>query len=355
MNERFRSLLKFDSMGRREFLGLSLLSMLFLSGCKVFGVPLPSVESKRPLRRIAFGSCMQQADPQPIWDVIGRADPDLFLFIGDNVYADTEDMDKMRRDYEMLGAKPQYQRFRAAVPIEAIADDHDYGINDGGMEYPKKEESKQIMLDFFGEPKDSERRRRPGNYTSYMHGPSGQRVQVILMDLRWFRTALISTDNGYVPNPDPQASMLGEAQWAWLEQELQKPARVRVIASTTQFSSSDHPWEKWANFPLEKARMLALLDRLNVRNAVIISGDMHFAELSAEKTPGGFMLYDITSSGMNFYEPGVQFQNRNRIAIHDTSPNFGMVEFTWEKSRVIVSLQARNDKGETVIRKDIAV
>src|SRR6185437_13154246 len=123
MDERIRSFFKFDSMGRREFLGFSLLSMLFLAGCKVFGVSLPSVGSRRPLRRIAFGSCMQQSDPQPIWDVIGAADPDLFLFIGDNVYADTEDMAQMQRDYDMLGAKPEFQRFRAAVPVEAIADD----------------------------------------------------------------------------------------------------------------------------------------------------------------------------------------------------------------------------------------
>src|SRR5581483_636919 len=116
------------------------------------------------------GSCAQQDKAQPIWNSILAARPDVFLFIGDNIYADTQDMKEMKHKYSLLGSKDEFVGFRSKVPILATWDDHDFGINDGGAEYPKKEESKHLMLDFFGEPKDSDRRSRPGVYTSYLFG-----------------------------------------------------------------------------------------------------------------------------------------------------------------------------------------
>lgn len=304
------------------------------------------------INRVAFGSCCLQDQPQPIWDKISAAGAQLFLFIGDNIYADTEDMALMSRKYQQLAAQPQFAAFRKKTPVLATWDDHDYGINDGGLEYPKKQESKKIMLDFFGEPADSPRRSRPGIYTSYSIGPRGKRLQVLLLDLRWFRTPLIydKQAGGYVPNPDPNAVMLGDEQWDWLEEELKQEADLRIIASSTQFVSSEHPWEKWANFPFEKARMHALIDRLGLKNLVFVSGDMHYGELSAEQTPGGYKLYDLSSSGMNYFEPGAHFPNRNRVAVHDTSANFGFVEIDWEKRTA--SLEVRTDLGKTVIREE---
>ena len=48
--------------------------------------PLPD----GPVERIAFGSCAKHWQPQPIWDAIIEKEPDLFLFLGDNIYADTD-------------------------------------------------------------------------------------------------------------------------------------------------------------------------------------------------------------------------------------------------------------------------
>ncbi|HEY9869915.1 MAG TPA: alkaline phosphatase D family protein [Candidatus Obscuribacterales bacterium] len=343
------------TMQRRRFLLVSAFSLLSL-GCHALTKGAAAADRQKVIKRVAFGSCARQDRPQPIWDVIAAARPDLFLFIGDNVYGDTEDMSVLAKKYRELAAKPEFGRFRARVPILATWDDHDFGVNDGGVEYPKKEESKRAMLDFFGEPPESERWRRPGVYTAYCLGPAGKRVQLILLDLRWFRTALVHdpANGGYLANEDSRATMLGCQQWAWLEQELRKPAELRIIASSTQFSSPDHRFEKWANFPREKERMLRLLDRLNIRNALIISGDMHYGELSSEQTPAGFTLYDLTSSGLNQHEPGAHLPNRNRIAIYDQSANFGFVEIDWDSSPVAVSLQVRDVHGRAVIRRDVS-
>ena len=135
---------------QRLLLGLPLaIALIVISGCKTVDIqPEPAGPE---ITRIAFGSCMKQDKAQPIWTTIGKREPDLFLMIGDNVYGDTEDMDKLREKYNMLGANPEFADFREKVPVLATWDDHDYGKNDAGSEYPKKEESKKVMLEFFEE------------------------------------------------------------------------------------------------------------------------------------------------------------------------------------------------------------
>lgn len=344
-------------MKRRSFLRHTLQTLLLL-GSGAF--PWQGAQAKPPLpstvvQRIGFGSCANQNSPQPVWDVISEAKPDLFLFIGDNIYADTEDMQEMERKYNQLGSKPEFAHFRASCPVLATWDDHDYGINDGGSEYPKKEQSKKLLLDFFGEPADSQRRQRPGIFTSYYYGPPGKRLQVILLDLRWFRTPLYVDPNShaYLPITYSDAELIGGEQWQWLEHELKQPADLRLIASSIQFCSPEHPWEKWANYPKDKARILRLFDELNIKNAFFISGDMHFGELSAEKTPHGFEVFDVTSSGMNFVEPGSQYKNKNRISLFDKTPNFGFIEINWSKTAIAVSLQVRSSLGEIPIKHDV--
>jgi alkaline phosphatase D len=324
-------------------------------GCNRVG-NTPPPDPHKTIKRIAFGSCARQDLAQPIWNAISNAEPDIFVFLGDNIYADTEDMSVMAEKYRLLANRPEFARFRSRVPILATWDDHDFGINDGGTEYPRKEESKKLLLDFLGEPMDAERRQRPGIYTSYMFGPAGKRLQLILLDLRWFRTSLRwdQSIGVYLPDNGEHATILGVDQWSWLEAELQKHADLRIIASSIQFSSPSHPYEKWSNFPHEKRRILELLDRLSIKNALFISGDMHFGELSCEKTPQGFTVFDLTSSGLNLFEPGAHYPNRNRLAIYDQSANFGFIEIDFERSPVMVSLQVRDDQGRIVIRHDIA-
>ena len=49
---------------------------------------IPFSATSQELNLIAFGSCAREREPQPIWTEIIAKDPDLFLFIGDNHYAD---------------------------------------------------------------------------------------------------------------------------------------------------------------------------------------------------------------------------------------------------------------------------
>src|SRR5690606_1273195 len=117
------------------------------------------------------------------------------------------------------------KKLRTICPVVGTWDDHDYGVNDGGAEYPKKRESQQVFLDFFEVPHDDVRRCREGVYFSRVWGPEGTRVQLILLDGRYFRSPLKTgfqpSEPGegfrgkYAPDHDPRATMLGEAQWTW--------------------------------------------------------------------------------------------------------------------------------------------
>ena len=125
--------------------------------------------------------------PQPIWTAVLEAEPDLFVFLGDNVYADTEDMDVLREEYARLGRDPGFVRLRESVPLMATWDDHDYGADDAGNWYPMRDSSQQVFMDFWGVPSDDPMRGRPGVYSSRIIGPPGRRVQIILLDTRYFR------------------------------------------------------------------------------------------------------------------------------------------------------------------------
>ena len=317
-----------------------------------------------PPSRIAFGSCARQNQPQPIWEAIVAKQPDMFLFIGDNIYGDSEDMEVLRAKWEMLGNQPGYRKLKATCPVLATWDDHDYGANDAGVEYPKKRESQQLFLDFFDEPADSPRRKREGVYDAKVFGPEGQRVQVILLDTRYFRSRLVrrrgASNNDpegypgpYGPNNDPAATMLGAAQWKWLQEQLRVPAQLRVVASSIQVIPNEHGWEKWGNHPHERERLFKLIGSTGAGGVVFISGDRHSAEISGFDPGVGYTLYDVTSSSLNAPSRWHNEINPHRLGSKYTDTNFGIIAVDWEQADPTVQLQVLSEAGRVVLQKTV--
>ena len=317
----------------------------------------------KALERIAFGSCATQERPQPIWDAVSRTNPDLLLLLGDNIYADTEDMDVMRAKYAKFAAMPGFKAIRSRVPILATWDDHDLGVNDGGVSYPKKDESQQVFLDFFGEPSDSSRRKQAGVYDARVYGPPGKRVQVIMLDTRYFRSDLkekpvkVRNEGPYLPNDDPNATILGEAQWAWLEKQLEVPAEFRLVVSSIQVVAEQHGWEKWMNIPKERERLFNLIKKTKANGVVFLSGDRHLAELSLLYDALEYPTFDLTSSGLN---QGARFprpfeQNQARVATMNWGDNFGLVTIDWSLPDPEISLQIRDVAGDIRIQQKISL
>jgi len=299
--------------------------------------------------RIAFGSCAKQSKPQPIWKSIAATQPDLFLFLGDNLYADARDEKTLRQRYEEFRAVAPLQAFRRSTPHLAIWDDHDFGDDDVGGEYPHKKLSQQLFCDEWAEPADSPRRSRSGIYESYRFQCGTRTVQLILTDLRYNRTALVADpklhsdyrmmvikaklsgqpmSGWYVPNPDPQASMLGEEQWTWLEQQLRQPADLRILGSSVQFAAEGSGWECWANFPRERQRLTELIKSTRAEGLVILSGDMHYAEMSRLDVAKGYPLWEATSSGLTEVWD-IPTPNRRRTSSVLAEQNFGLLDIDW--------------------------
>ncbi len=321
--------------------------LLFLSALLVNGASqaAPPEENAAAISKIIYGSCIHQNDPQPIWKAINAESPDLMVFLGDNIYGDTNDMKVLEAKYQKLGSNEGFKQLKANTPVVATWDDHDYGKNDAGKDYPHKEASRQIMLDFFEEPADSPRRTRDsGIYTSYYFGEGNQRVQLILSDLRWNRTepeaqnifqylwSLVNSKGPYEPTTGEGATILGEAQWAWLESELQKPAAIRIFASSLQIIPESSGWEAWAVFPNERDRLFSLLSKSEQNALFMISGDTHWSEFS-QLDYKGFQLLELTASGLS-EEWDLVSPNEHRVGGYYNKANFGMIEIDWEASQI---------------------
>ena len=313
--------------------------------------------------RIAFGSCAFQWEEQPIFRAVVAADPDINIALGDAIYGDFDgenDLDvtpeSLRAEWADLAASPDWQALRAQVPVMATWDNHDYGHHSAGAEFPLKEESKQIFLDFLAEPAGSERRRRAGIYDAAVLGPRGRRVQVILLDTRTFKSPprLAERPEGtggslgkYAPDDDPGLTLLGEEQWAWLSEQLRQPAEVRLICSSGQVVADQKGMDEWGNYPRERRRLFELIEATEAEGALLLSGNVHFAEVS-RTDEGPYPLLDFTSSGLTHVDEAyARAPNPFRVAGPFVQPHFGLVRIEWEaRPSPRLTLQALDMDGK---------
>jgi alkaline phosphatase D len=302
------------------------------------------------LTRIAFGSCSEEDTEEQMWTDIVAQKPQLWIWLGDNVYADTHDMTFLKKQYQKQKFNPDYQQLVKACPVIGIWDDHDYGVNDGGKFYTKKKESKEELLRFLDVPGDAPVRQHEGAYSSYIIGTGKQTVRVILLDTRYFRDTLYrSKEPGKRYEINKTGDMLGEEQWKWLEKELKESdAALNIIGSSIQFIAEDHGYEKWANFPAARQRLIQLLSKVKPKNTFLISGDRHIAEISKMKIPElPYELYDFTSSGLTHtWSPGMETEiNTHRVGDLVIQKTFGLLVIDWGQSQPKVHLQIHGNKN----------
>jgi alkaline phosphatase D len=271
-------------------------------------------------------------------------DPDLFIYLGDNIYGDTRKMGILKKKYKKLANKSTFKRLVENTEVLAIWDDHDYGENDAGRHYPFKAASREIFLDFWKEPDTSLRREHKGIYHSLIYGPLGKQVQIILLDTRTFRDDLVLNKNepefknDYKPNPSPDSTLLGKNQWDWLEKTLLIPAEIRIIASSIQFSHDYNGYESWTNVPHERTRMVNLIEKTGANGVIFISGDVHWGEISKLNLDNLYPIYDITSSGLTQTWDAPE-SNTNRIGEVVMENNFGLIEIHWADDPKFVTMQ----------------
>ena len=330
------------NLSRRSLLAALAGSAFLPSACTTFetrDLVTLRCDPALPLTRLAMGSCLRQNRRQPVWKTIRAAKPNLFIHLGDNVYADTYSAAQMRAAYARLLEHTGYQALRRQVPVIATWDDHDYGWNNSGAEYSMKRDARQIFCDFFGESPTSPRRRQlDGIYTSYLYGPPGQRTQIILLDGRYERT---------------DTRMLGELQWQWLESELRKPAEFRLIASGSRVVAEGVGIEEaWENIPDERMRLFALIENTKAEGVMFLSGDPHYSDYAMINDGVPYPFWDMTSSSLNQSSHKARI-NKRRLVGGYFRPNFGMIMIDWAGEGTTIKLETRSSGGKIVLSHSI--
>ena len=290
----------------------------------LFGVLcLGSASAQKQVKsRIAVLACLREKREAPALLHYLNAKPDLCLWIGDNVYGDTYDkgIEALQACYDTLSSKPGFAELRGSIPYMVGWDDHDFGKNDGGSDYPLKQQSKQVFRSFWKLenriPED-----RDGIYDAQIFNYGKHTLQVIILDVRYNRDKIGS--NGAV---------LGENQWIWLEKELNKPSDLRIIVSGFQLLLDKKSGsETWDQFPNERQRLFDLIKLKALKGVVFLTGDQHYAEVCRARNTLGYDAIELQFAGINQTEEP-EFNSFRVSKVATALHSAAYLDIVWEEN-----------------------
>jgi hypothetical protein len=235
--------------------------------------------------RFAFGSCARDVD-QPIFSAIDALDPDLFLFIGDNHYGNTSQVSDLRQWYRFAHSRPERAAMMRTVSNLAVWDDHDFVGNNTQGDAPGKDNALRVFQEYwanasYGTPAT------PGIFSTWWWGDT----EFFLLDDRYWRGL--------------DGNLLGDAQTAWLLDELRaSDATFKVLVTGSQWTL-DGSSDSWAAYPAALDALLTVIADERIGGVVFLSGDIHRGELrTVPGAPGGYGVPELTSSPLaNSYSP----------------------------------------------------
>eukprot|EP00547_Thalassionema_nitzschioides_P010193 CAMPEP_0194224406 /NCGR_PEP_ID=MMETSP0156-20130528/37376_1 /TAXON_ID=33649 /ORGANISM="Thalassionema nitzschioides, Strain L26-B" /LENGTH=409 /DNA_ID=CAMNT_0038955949 /DNA_START=27 /DNA_END=1254 /DNA_ORIENTATION=- len=351
----------------------------------VFGAPA-DWELTTEVSRLVFASChKRKAAPAHLWETVAQLNPQAFVWAGDTVYPPKRgvaSLELLKHEYEQLRYNESlgYRKFITSNPtVEVVGtwDDHDYGANDAGKELTQREERRRLFLDMLGYSPEKQKRvfqNRSGVYHSVDYiNPNGGTLRVILLDTRWNRDFHCWPSlAGHIPfgfgtifacltrwltaglkmtGCTRNSTILGEEQWSWLKLQLDGNADLSVVVSSIQFFTTNPVMEGWGHFPQEQQRLLRLL---NGKPTIILSGDVHYAELSSAGNRQ--QVLEVTSSGIThscqqpWYgkyacEPLLQTFHAHRLYrdAYFLKPNLGFLEIDWVKKHFRVGIHSTTE------------
>lgn len=288
------------------------------------------------MTRIAIGSCNGQfnrTNPR-IYESIAEENPDLYIWLGDSVYADRaaypDSMDfkhvpLWREIVKSFKNSPEYTLLRSTCKITGIWDDHDYGENDADHTFILKSIGQEIFLDFLDESIDHE-----GIYRTYEIDP---RIKLIMLDVRYFRVK--------------EHDILGEKQWRWLEEQLKDPRELVLIASGLQINVEDRfaITEQWDE--PSRLRLLKMLE--NIPGVIFLTGDIHFGEILTNDC-WEYRMLEFTASGLTHTEATTYgpisywfLSVSNAMSYHKNlrvlKMHYGMLEIDWSNDMIYLRLK----------------
>ena len=311
--------------------GVDLINTDDLTGLREFLLAQPPRSMAEPqgsgdvVTRIGMIGCHRQDKPAPAFNRYIQAVPDIAVWMGDNVYGDTkDDINYLKACYDRLASQTAFQKLKELVPFVVTWDDHDYGLNNFGKNYKLKDESRKYFRKFWNMeehiPAD-----RDGIYHARYFNSKEKQLQMIMLDTRYNRD-----DEG------DESDTLGEAQWRWLEAELKKPAKLRLIASGYQvLLDRKQKFETWSKFPAAKKRLFELIKKCKAEGVIFLAGDQHYGEVSRDAGAIGYDAIEFMFSGINQEEPHVFNSYRVSPVAHALN-SYALIDIQWEQNEIDV-------------------
>ena len=273
--------------------------------------------------------CRDVEDGYTIFNAMARRDADLFLFLGDTVYADqlcgvklhapganfvADTLAEFHAKHRYNRADAAVQRFLRTTPVFAIWDDHEVRNNFVGPLEPLMPIGRRAFLDYWpirgpvDEPTRMYRRLRWGRH-----------AEIFILDTRQYRSS-----NG---DPDgPHKTMLGSAQRAWLLDGLRRSdATWKIVASTVPLGmfTGGATSDSWGGanvlgfarpgngFVHERDAILTAIRASGIENVVVLSGDVHHAELIRHEPMPDFVLHEFVAGPLAARQGFKRFLDRS--------------------------------------------
>ncbi len=308
-----------------------------------------------PDLRITLGSCSyfnEQAHDRPgksygvennIYETMADQDPDLTLWLGDNLYLREPDWGSAsgyNYRYTQTRSRPELQRLLRTGKHYAIWDDHDFGPNDAIGSWYNAEIAKASFQRFWANPGYGAPGLSRSIYTQLDHADIG----FFLLDNRTYREP--AGDN---------AEMLGKKQMAQLLNALESSKySFNFVLVGGQVLNTAKKYENHANFRAERARLLAEIEERDIKNVIFLTGDRHHTAMSMIENERGNLIYDLTVSPLTSkaYEPKEKNDNFVKGTLVSTQ-NFGVLDISGAPGSRTLRIQIMNPEGKVFWEKSI--
>lgn len=311
---------------------------------------------------MALGSCTFVNEPEydrpgepyggefHIFDTIVKKNPDLMLWLGDNIYLREVDFDSygsIVHRYKHTRSQREIQNLLKFCPNIAIWDDHDFGPNDSNGSFVHKDWTLSAFKAFWPNPSfgipnsDAEQ-----GITSQLLFSD---IEIFLLDNRYHRTSK-DTLGSDLP------TILGHDQLQWLLQALkQSQAPFKLIAVGGQFLNSAQVFENFSNYPQERQLIINEIEKQDIRGVVFLTGDRHCGELSMLNLSNGNKIYDLTVSPLTSKAHDMS-KETNEYRIEGTITgvrHFSTLQFTGKKKHRVLTMNVFDSFGKLLWTRDV--
>ena len=307
--------------------------------------------------KVALGSCAyinESAYDRPgkpygagfeIFDAIAEQQPDMMLWLGDNIYFRESDFDGpwgMAERYKHDRALPALQKLLRATHHYATWDDHDFGPNNANSSFIFKQNALALFRRYWANPSYG-LPETPGVFTKVEYND----VDFFLLDGRYYR-------NGDRAPNTPDKALFGKEQIAWLKDALLQSkgdtnVSFRIIVGGGQFLNDYSPPEGWNHYPDERDAFLKWLATVKIPGIIFLSGDKHRTELLKYERENAYTLYELTCSPLTAGTYDVSEEEKKPNVVPGTvlgQRNFCRMDFSGSINKRKLAISVFNSAGE---------